>query len=274
LHIDIQNAVAAIDSDIKRKTELASALQGRISHAIKNDTPVENPSVIPELDYLSFENQFRGLRNDIIKRQEVFLPFFKGCSNVLDIGCGRGEFLEILKEHAIGGKGIDLDADMVNYCVSRQLDAEVGDAIVYLEGIENNSIDGLFIDQVVEHLQPKYLIRLLNLCYQKLKYDKYIVVETVNPLSLVAFFNFYIDMSHQKPVHPYTLKFLLESSQYREIDVKYFSEIPENAKLKRLPKPDSTDSNENQFLELSNYNIDMLNLLLWGPMDYAVIGKK
>jgi O-antigen chain-terminating methyltransferase len=140
--------------------------------------------------------------------------------------------------------------------------------------LESNSIDGIFIDQVVEHLEPKYLIRLLNLCYQKLKNGKYIVVETVNPLSLVALLNFYIDMSHQKPVHPYTLKFLLESCQYREIDIKYFSEIPENAKLKKFSKTDSKDKNENQFLELLNYNIDMLNLLLWGPMDYAVIGKK
>jgi len=81
-------------------------------------------------------------------------------------------------------------------------------------------------------------------------------------------------MSHKKPVHPYTLKFLLESSKYREIELKYYSEIPEKAKLLKIHQSDSLTEKEQQFLVTYNYNIDMLNLLLWGPMDYAVIAKK
>ena len=163
---------------------------------------------------------------------------------------------------------------MVAYCRSRNLNVQLSDAIKYLETLKDDSYDGIFMDQVVEHLEPEYLIRLLALCYRKLKNGCYIVVETVNPLSLVSFFNFYLDMSHKKPVHPFTLKFLLESSKYREIELKYYSEIPEKAKLLKIHQSDSLTENEQQFLANYNYNIDMLNLLLWGPMDYAVIGKK
>ena len=226
------------------------------------------------MNYFLFEERFRGSREEIKKRQLAFLSYFEKCARVLDIGSGRGEFLEILKDHNIGGIGVDSDPDMVAYCRSRQLVVEQLDAIAYLETLEDNSLDGIFIDQVVEHLEPEYLIRLLVLCYKKLKDGYYIIVETVNPLSLVAFFNFYLDMSHQKPVHPYTLKFLLESSQYREIELKYYSEIPEKAKLQKINQYDPCTENERQFLGNYNYNIDLLNLLLWGPMDYAAIGKK
>jgi O-antigen chain-terminating methyltransferase len=274
IYEDIQNAVIAINTDIDKKAWLAQVLKDRVQNGLVQKRAPAVSSLKENMNYFLFEERFRGSREEIKKRQLAFLSYFEKCARVLDIGSGRGEFLEILKDHNIGGIGVDSDADMVAYCHSRQLVVEQSDAIAYLETLEDSSLDGIFIDQVVEHLEPEYLIRLLVLCYKKLKEGYYIIVETVNPLSLVAFFNFYIDMSHQKPVHPYTLKFLLESSQYKEIELKYYSEIPEKAKLQKINQYDSCTEKERQFLGTYNYNIDLLNLLLWGPMDYAAIGKK
>ncbi len=180
-----------------------------------------------DINYFLFEERFRGSREDITQRQLTFLPYFEKCSRVLDIGCGRGEFLEILKDHDIGGIGVDSDPDMVAYCRSRQLEVANSDAIAYLETLEDKSLDGIFIDQVVEHLEPDYLIRLLALCHQKMKFGYYIVIETVNPLSFVSFVNFYIDMTHKRPVHPETLQYLLNASGFRECEKKFFSPVPD-----------------------------------------------
>jgi O-antigen chain-terminating methyltransferase len=134
----------------------------------------------------------------------------------------------------------------------------------------------MFLDQVVEHLEPKYLIKLLELCYKKLKFGYYIVIETVNPLSLTSFANFYIDLSHKKPIHPETLKFLSESAGFRDIEVKFFSPIPDEYKLKKVEVGENigVEEKERQIIEVYNHNIEKLNETLYGCQDYAVIGKK
>ncbi len=227
-----------------------------------------------DINYFRFEEQFRGSREDIKQRQSNFINYFTGCSNVLDIGCGRGEFLELSKEHGIGAKGIDIDDTMVDYCLSKGLNVVKDEAISYLEKLDDKSLDGIFIDQVVEHLEPDYLINLLHLCFQKLKYGYYIFVETVNPLSLVSFANFYIDMTHKKPIHPETLKFLLTSVGFRDLDTKFFSPVSEEARLQKVPLNSDMEEWAKKDLDIYNHNIEKLNNILYGAQDYAVIGKK
>ena len=188
---------AQLDADITTRSSLAHVLEERIKKAQSQMSAVMEKNPSNDTNYFLFEERFRGSREDIKQRQLSFLPYFEKCTRVLDIGCGRGEFLEILRDNNIAGTGIDLDADMITYCRSRQLNVEQSDAITYLENMEDKSIDGIFIDQVVEHLEPEYLFRLLALCYQKLKFGYYIVIETVNPQSFVSFVNFYIDLTHK-----------------------------------------------------------------------------
>jgi O-antigen chain-terminating methyltransferase len=226
------------------------------------------------MNYFLFEERFRGSREDIKKRQLAFLPYFEKCSRVLDIGCGRGEFLEILKNHDIGGIGVDSDPDMRAYCRSRQLEVEHSDAIAYLETLEEKSLDGIFIDQVVEHLEPDYLIRLLALCYQKMKFGYYIVIETVNPLSFVSFVNFYIDMTHKRPVHPETLQYLLSAAGFRECEKKFFSPVSDEDRLKQIGGTSDMNETERKNIDVYNHNVVMLNTVLFGAQDYAVVGKK
>ena len=145
---------------------------------------------------------------------------------------------------------------MINFCKSKGLNAELKDAIKALEEIKDKSLDGIFISQVVEHLNPRYLVNMLNLCNKKMKYGFYIIIETVNPLSLFSFANFYIDLSHVKPVHPETLKFLVSNAGFRDIETKFSSPVPPEMKLKKLPNLEDTDQDKSM-IEISNQNIDM-----------------
>jgi SAM-dependent methyltransferase len=238
----------------------------------KNDSPVSDST--GNTNYFLFEERFRGSRNDVKQRQQVFIPYFLQCSRILDIGCGRGEFLEILKDRDIGCMGVDSDPDMVACCRSRNLEVEQSDAIAYLKSLEDNSLDGIFIDQVVEHLEPDYLIRLLALCYQKLKSGYYIVIETVNPLTLVSFVNFYIDLTHKRPVHPETLEYLVIAAGFHECEKKFLSTVPDELRLKKIELTADLNGTKRKNVDVYNNNIEMLNTVLFGAQDYAVLAKK
>ncbi len=271
---EVNSIISSMNLDIENKAWMASILDGKIKEGDRNNKIETSDSNALDINYFRFEEQFRGSREDIKQRQSNFMHYFAGCSNVLDIGCGRGEFLELAKELDIGAKGIDIDDTMVDYCLSKGLNVENNEAISYLEKLEDKSLDGIFIDQVVEHLEPNYLINLLQLCFKKLKYGYYIFVETVNPLSLMSFANFYIDMTHKKPVHPETLKFLLTSVGFRDLDIKYLSPVSEEARLQKVPINNGVEEWVENYLDVYNHNIEKLNNILFGAQDYAAIGKK
>jgi 2-polyprenyl-3-methyl-5-hydroxy-6-metoxy-1,4-benzoquinol methylase len=263
-----------VDSDLRSRIKLAQILENRIAKRLEQKNAELEQETKFDDNYLLFEDRFRGSREAIKQRQLSFLPYFEKCSHVLDIGCGRGEFLEILRDHKIGGMGVELDADLSEFCRSHQLNVEHSDAITYLEKLEDNSLDGIFIDQVVEHLEPKYLVMMLSLCFQKLKSGYYLVIETVNPLSFVSFVNFYIDMTHTKPVHPETLKFLIGAAGFKEIETKVSTPVSPEYRLKKIPDIAGADESSKISQSIYNENIEKLNDILYGDQDYSVIGKK
>lgn len=271
----LDEILSFMDFEIRNREQLAHLLEKRIERGRgAKSVPSSAPLEAPDLNYFIFEEKFRGSRKDIKGRQNAFLPFFEGCRNVLDIGCGRGEFLELMREQGIGAKGVDFDETMVDFCHSKDLDVTFNDAITYLETLEDSSLDGIFIDQVVEHLEPVDLVRLLELCYQKLKLGYYIIAETVNPLSFTSFANFYIDLTHVRPVHPETLKYLFDVAGFRQIEAQFSAPVSDENRLKHLPSEIVDDNKEKLFIESYNNNISMLNGILYGAQDYAVVGKK
>ncbi len=223
-----------------------------------------------EFDYFLFENRFRGSEKLIKESQNQYVKYFINQDNVLDIGCGRGEFLELLSEQGISAKGIDIYSDFVTYCLDKGLDVEENDAISYLNDIPDSSLGGIFLGQVVEHLDKDYLVNLIELCYKKLRPGSYFVCETPNPTMLSTFSNsFYLDLTHQKPIHPETMKFLLQYFGFKDIEIQYSRSSKVNYELPLL------NSNQNiGNLKEFNDGINLLNSLLFGYQDYAIIGKK
>lgn len=266
----VRAVVAAMNEEIEKRAWLVGILDERA----EDNYDFNGKTIRDGVNYFVFEERFRGSCEDVKRKQQVFVKFFDRCNNVLDIGCGRGEFLDLLKEHSIGGRGIDLNEDMVNYCRSRGLDAEKADAITYLESLDDKSLDGIFIDQVAEHLEPEYLIRMLKLCSDKLMYGHHIIVETVNPLSLFSLANFYIDLSHKNPLHPDTMRFLLQFAGFREIHTEFLAPVPEDGRLKKIDPRGIEVREEGGWIDVYNRNIDMLNDVIFGAQDYFVVGKK
>jgi len=221
------------------------------------------------IDYEDFENHFRGPREDIKKVQSIYLKYFKEADHVLDLGCGRGEFLELCKENGISATGVDLYYKFVDYCIWKGFDAIEGDALDHLESCPNSSVGGLFISQVVEHLTLEALVRLCHLAMTKLKPGAYVIMETPNPMSMAIYRNcFYIDPSHNKPVHPYTLDYLLRKAGFCDIDLIFTESSRTHEQFPHLV----SESIEN--LEEFNKGMDRLTDLMFGSQDYAVIARK
>ena len=229
----------------------------------------------PDSLYLSFEDLHRGNRSEIMNRQKIYLPYLKKCQKVLDIGCGRGEFLEVLKKEGIAAKGIDINPTMVAYCRKQGLDAEETDALRFLSETETGVFDGIFCAQVIEHLSWDGLLRLLTLSYEKLASRGVLIMETINPQCLTTFCGtFYLDPTHTKPVHPLTLQFACKAIGFSNVDILYTSPYPDEMKLKEVDFFRRTGDISDKLINVLNDNFMQLNELLYGPQDYAVIAIK
>jgi 2-polyprenyl-3-methyl-5-hydroxy-6-metoxy-1,4-benzoquinol methylase len=216
------------------------------------------------IDYHKFEDENRGDEQSIFQKQKMYLKYFEGRENILDVGCGRGEFLELLAQNRISAKGLELSEDYVNYCKSKGLDVEYGDAISYLKEIPDNSLGGLIALQVVEHLNPAYLLQFVKLTHDKLMPNSYIILETINPQSLIVFTSSYFkDLSHEQAIHPATLQFIAKSAGFVDCVIEYSGVVNEKDKLV-IEGEDSA----------MNSNFEKLNSVLFGPQDYAVVGRK
>ena len=220
-------------------------------------------------DYHLFENKFRGSREEIKERQTNYLKYFFDSSNVLDIGCGRGEFIELLSENGIKSKGIDVYEDFVEYCRYKGLNVLKDDALNYLLIQDDESIDGIFMSQVAEHLETDYLINLVEAAYEKLKKGKFFIAETPNPKTLSIFSNaFFMDPSHKKPVHPETFKFIFEKAGFKDVKIEFTEVSKIDYKLPLLT------SNYVDNLEEFNDGINLLSEMFFGSQDYAIIARK
>lgn len=257
---------------VNAKLNILLENKNEIENSAKKDNDFNIPiktkrSEYSSIDYFDFENYFRGSREEIKNAQSQYLKYYEGKNNVLDLGCGRGEFLEILKENKINAVGVDLYDVYVNYCTEKGLDVKVGDAVKYLASCDK--VDGIFCSQLIEHLKLDQIIELCRLAYEKLEDSSYLVIETPNPMSLAIFtHSFYIDPSHKKPVHPYTMQYLLKKAGFSNIEIVF----TESSKLlKDVPKI-NIDGNSN-YEELNNSLSTIWNTL-YGSQDYAIIAQK
>ena len=262
-----------------RQSETDNPLSNVKSTTTNNSTPLT--SSLNSYKYVGFEDQFRGTQEEIRERVSEYVSYFENSSDVIDIGCGRGEFLDLLTERGIGCLGLDINHEMVEVCRARGLTAYEGDGLSYLSSLPDGSLGGLFAAQVVEHLQPDYLLQLLETAYHKLRPGSKIILETINPACWFAFFESYIrDITHVHPLHPDTLTYLLVASGFQQINTKYLAPYPDASKLQPIAIPPDKPKSARDLQSASNLaltfneNVTKLNKLLFTYLDYAVIGER
>jgi len=153
--------------------------------------------------YDAFEDIFRGPEHFIRDRQRRYLSLLGDREPVLDIGCGRGEFLDLLRERGLEYAGVDPDPDMVERCRAKGHErVEVADANSYLEKCADDSLGAIFCAQVIEHMSYQELLRFYELGLRKIRPGGLFILETVNPHSVPALKTFWVDPTHQHPLFP------------------------------------------------------------------------
>ena len=173
------------------------------------------------IDWLRFAERFRGSEERVRAMQSMYVQKFAGARDVLDIGCGRGEFLEAAREAGIGARGIDLNEESVALCKSKGLEAEVADLFAYLGALAGQSLGGIYCAQVIEHISPERLPDMIGMISSKMATGAVAAFETPNPECLAIFAShFYIDPTHTRPVPSSLLAFYLEEAGFGHIEVR------------------------------------------------------
>lgn len=276
--LDKRMETLQVDSEEQQKMLSTFQVAVRSLHHLANsleksdgESATGNRQSRDESRYFHFEEYFRGSREEIKEKFRGYVKYFQtGMDDpVLDLGCGRGEFLELLKEVSIPGFGVDSNAQMVGKCREMGLNVSHGDLLSFLESQKENSLGGIFCSQVVEHLPGETLLRLLQISYSRLKPGAPILLETVNIGSAFAFLQVYTkDLTHRTPVHPDTLKFLVSACGFQKPEVLFMTPVPAMAQLKLFNDPfDETK-------KLIDHNMAKLNQLLYDSQEYAVVGYK
>jgi SAM-dependent methyltransferase len=222
-------------------------------------TVAAQPAAAALPDYFAFESRMRGSVEAIRERQRHYVDDLRDAAPVLDVGCGRGELLQLLRDAGVDARGIDADSDMVAYARGDGLDVDQADLVEYLDGLDDGSLGGIFMGQVVEHLPPGVLVRSLELAARKLRPGGVLVAETINPLSPLALRHYFADLTHAQPLVPETLQLLARQSGFAETELRYLNEPAE-----RLTEPDDP---------VIAANVRRLNELLFAPLDYALVAR-
>jgi 2-polyprenyl-3-methyl-5-hydroxy-6-metoxy-1,4-benzoquinol methylase len=210
--------------------------------------------------YKKFEDRFRGGEAVIKERVTEHLPLFESLpaslkkKEIVDIGCGRGEFISVLTDAGFKAVGVDMNGEMVERAKKLGLRAEESDAQSYLGKKKSSSLAAITGFHIVEHIPFEILMDIFSECYRTVDRGGFVLFETPNPRSLMVGANtFYLDPSHQRPVPSELLAFMLEYTGFQT------ETIPLHRLEDELPKDD---------------HLHDVHEAVFGFGDYAVIGRK
>jgi len=264
---ELQKQLAALIARLtlqeRRTAVLLEQLGGRQFPSPDNEQiqcPNNEKKHVLDAMYLAFEDQFRGSRDLIKERVREYLPLLRSAGvgvsemSVLDVGCGRGEWLELLKEEGIQAEGIDLNRLMVEQCCQRGLNVVESDVISYLRNLPDASVDVVTGFHIIEHLPFEVLVDLFDETLRVLKSGGLALFETPNPQNLiVGSWYFYLDPTHRNPLPSPTVKFLAEARGFSRVEIinLHSADVPELDEATEVAK--------------------RFNEYFCGPMDYAVV---
>jgi 2-polyprenyl-3-methyl-5-hydroxy-6-metoxy-1,4-benzoquinol methylase len=277
-------------SDLRQRLALTEqrllALKRDVEHGESRgrtpDTAEPSPfsGSVDSVTYVQFEDRFRGSQHEIRTRVEDYVPILAHAADVVDIGCGRGELLALLKERGISARGVDSNAAMVELCRARGLNVDQGDGLSYLQRQSDDSIGGMTAIQVVEHFAPAYLVSFLETAFHKMRPGAPLLLETINPACWMAFFETYLrDLTHRQPLHPDTLAHLVQSCGFTNVDVQYRAPVADADRLDKVQPSMGTPAAETarpltELAQAINAHADKLNRLLFSSMDYVVVARR
>lgn len=268
------------------EVQVASDLDSRRSAA---DAPASAPEQLDgelwrrlrdwmsDEDYRAFQLRFRGDEAEITRRLQAHVARFEGVPGpVADLGCGRGEFLELLETAGNEAIGIEINAADVESCTERGFQAECADLFDWLAARPEGSLGGIFLAQVIEHIPPPDWSRLTDLAASRLAPGGRLLIETINPESLFALVRAYVlDPTHTRPVHPQLLSFMAHRSGLTDIDIVYQADVPEVAQVARVQEePFVEHAPSLAIVRELNLRIDQVNEMYAAPQEYALIASR
>ncbi len=275
-----QEQLAVLESVTKGLERILGAMSSDVAQAAATTSESDSSkqqlnaqSLNSDYRYVLLENRYRGSEEQISTRLSVYVDYFRGSTKpVVEIGSGRGEFLELLREANISAYGLEIDAAMQELCVQKSLDVRKVDGIAHLESCEDNSLGGLLAVQVVEHLTVETLETLLRLAAKKVVAGGYVIFETINTKSVLALCqNYFRDPTHAQPLHPQTMAFMAEMSGLEVKEIRELSPYPPEATLQSIPLEEFMTPSARQMAELINHNFSALNSILFGFQDYSIV---
>jgi O-antigen chain-terminating methyltransferase len=281
----VEAALAGIGETLgeveRRLRHLENRLRADALERTRADVPARGGSaaggsLVPPLDdfdYLAFEERFRGPEELVSERQRHHADRFAGVEGeVVDLGAGRGELLELLRERGVDAFGVDASAEMVALAQLKGLRAEHSDIFEFLAARAPGSLSGIICSHVLEHVWPADHVRFARLSAAALRPGGLLIVETPNPKSLIAgAINFSCDPTHLRPVFPETLAFMLESAGFEPPQIEYLSPVP--AERRANPVTGAPPELAGVVAQI-NEAIQRLDDLAFGDMDYAVIARR
>ena len=212
--------------------------------------------------YVAFENEFRGPRDEVMRRHEVYLDDVAGVDGdgpVVDVGPGRGEWLELLGRNGIRGYGVDINPAIAKVAADHGVEVRIGDAVDHLEHVGEGKLRGVTAFHVVEHLDLEALLALIDAALVALQPRGVLILETPNPTNLVVgACGFYLDPTHLRPLHPNLLEFLVRHRGFTDVLTRYMHPVREVA-----GSPDARSVLETE-----------IAWSLLGPQDYAIVATK
>ncbi len=241
---------------------------------------VSSHTFAPTFSNIAFADRFRGTRSEILDRyHDVAELLLDRGGPVLDLGCGRGELVELIVSMGGDARGVEVDPELVRFCRGIFLDVREANAMDALLAEADDSLGGIALIQVVEHLTPQQLSELIPVALQKLRSEGVLVAETVNGTSLFVYTrSFYCDPTHSNPVHHEYLTFLLEQAGFSSVEVQWRSPVLEADKIAPLDVPLDTFThdvvNAVNAVNAVNDRIEQINRFLYTPQDYLVVAQK